>query len=340
MLNSFENQEFIPQIRSSEVVLTCPNLIEALDFFTRRLGFRIDMIVPADSPRTAVVSGDGVTLRLEAETEVRPTTADEQVFVVNRLDGNNPWNEGRAGMQYRDLIPGRLGGRLIASHIRIPDGGETADYVHYHKIRFQLIYCKVGWVRVVYEDQGAPFVLLAGDCVMQPPEIRHRVLETSPGAEVIEIACPAVHETYADHDMQLPTPQFLPGRLYGDQRFVLHRTSETRWTPCSVDGFESVDTGITAATNGLAAARVVRPTLNYPRANMAFRMPDIRQAGEFLFGFILKGRLTIESIENETYQLHDGDSCVIPSELECRLSVSADLEMLDVRLHRRLIHGP
>src|SRR5262245_60961786 len=288
---------------SAQLVLLCPNLAEALDFFTRRLGFRIEMIAPADSPRIAVISGDGVTLRLEAKTEVRTPPDDELGFIINCEAEDDPWIEGRAGMQYRDLIPGRLGGRLIASHIRIPEGGETPDYVHYHKLRFQLIYCKAGWVLLVYEDQGAPFILNAGDCVLQPPEIRHRVLESSPGAEVIEIACPAVHETYADHDMQLPTPQFLPGRLYGDQRFVLHRTSETRWTPCSVDGFESVDTGITAATNGLAAARVVRPTLNYPRANMAFRMPDIRQAGEFLFGFILKGRLTIESIENETYQL-------------------------------------
>src|SRR5262245_50397922 len=106
-------------------------------------------------------------------------------FVISRLNAtNDAWYVGRAGMEYRDLIPGRLGGRFIASHIRIPGGGETPDYVHYHKALFQMIYCKAGWVRVVYEDQGPPFALEAGDCVLQPPEIRHRVLESSPGLEV------------------------------------------------------------------------------------------------------------------------------------------------------------
>src|SRR5215510_10724447 len=247
--------EVSAHIRSAQVVLPCTNLAETLDFFTGRLGFRIEMIVPADSPRTAVISGYGVTLRLKAETEAAATprpTCGAQEFVASRIAANDMWNEGRAGMHYRDLVPGRHGGRFIASHIRIPDGGETPDYVHYHKVLFQMIYCKQGWVRVVYEDQGPAFVLQAGDCVLQPPEIRHRVLESSPGLEVIEVSCPAIHETYAEHDLPLPTPQTLPERLYGGQRFVFHRASEARWDPWIAQGiaqgFESRDTGIAAAT--------------------------------------------------------------------------------------------
>jgi quercetin dioxygenase-like cupin family protein len=80
-------------------------------------------------------------------------------------------------MLYRDLIPGRLGGRYIASLISIPKGGPVADWVHFHRIALQLIYVRSGWVRVVYEDQGEPFVMRAGDLVLQPPQIRHRVLE-------------------------------------------------------------------------------------------------------------------------------------------------------------------
>ena len=113
------------------------------------------------------------------------------------------WNEGRAGMLYRDLIPSRLGGRFIASHISIPTGGEVPDYVHFHKVRFQMIYCIFGWAKLVYECQGEPFVMNAGDCVLQPPEIRHRVLETSDKFEVLEIGCPAIHETFADHELPL-----------------------------------------------------------------------------------------------------------------------------------------
>jgi quercetin dioxygenase-like cupin family protein len=324
--------EISANVRSAQVVLSCPNLVEALDFYLRRLGFRIEMIVPADSPRTAVVSGCGVTLRLESETEVGTTTVYEPEFVVNRYGANDQWNEGRAGMQYRDLIPGRLGGRLIASHIRIPEGGETADYVHYHKLRFQMIYCKAGWVRVVYEDQGPPFILQAGDCVLQPPEIRHRVLDNSPGVEVIEIASPAVHETYSDHHLQLPTPHFLPERLYNGQRFVLRRANETRWRPWIVDGFESRDTGIRAATNGLVSAQVVRPSMNRTPVNTISHTFDIKDVGEFLFLFVLSGELTLDFFERGIYRLQEGDNCVIPAALTSALSSSADLEMLEVDL--------
>ena len=40
----------------------------------------------------------------------------------------------------------------------------------FSQVGFQLIFCYRGWVEVVYEDQGAPFVLHAGDCVIQGPE--------------------------------------------------------------------------------------------------------------------------------------------------------------------------
>ena len=73
-------------------------------------------------------------------------------------------------MLYRDLIPDRLGGSaIVASHIRIPEGGPVGDSVHFHRVGFQLIFCYKGWVEVVYEDQGPPFVLRAGDCVIQGP---------------------------------------------------------------------------------------------------------------------------------------------------------------------------
>ena len=247
-------------------------------------------------------------------------------FVISRLSAaNDAWYVGRAGMQYRDLIPGRLGGRFIASHIRIPDGGETQDYVHYHKALFQMIYCKSGWARVVYEDQGPPFPLEAGDCVLQPPQIRHRVLESSPGLEVIEVACPAEYETCADHEMRLPTPEVLPERLFGGQRFVRHRGREASWETWRLDGFEARDTGVAAATNGLAAARVVK-------SNSAITAMAQRHAGELLFLFILQGELRIDSGGQRNHQLLAGDSCVIPAGVDYTLKAGAGLEMLEVSL--------
>ena len=160
-------------------------------------------------------------------------------------------------MGYRDLLPDRWGGRFIASHIRIAEGGDVADYVHFHRIRFQMIFVAAGWVDVVYEDQGEPFRMVAGDCVLQPPEIRHRVLRSSPGLEVIEIGCPAEHDTLVEHSITLPTPTVSRDRSFSGQRFVRHVASTTPSTPSTTPGFAERDTGIAAATDGLADVRVL-----------------------------------------------------------------------------------
>ena len=162
------------------------------------------------------------------------------------------------------------------------------DYVHRHRVRFQLIYCYRGWVRVVYEDQGPPFVLQAGDAVLQPPEIRHRVLESSAGLEVIEVSCPAEHETLADLELELPTPVARPERDFGGQRFVRHQASRADWAPWRVPGFEARDLGIAAATRGLPGAQVVRRARGrpgLPGADAPLRTHD----AELLFNFVLTG---------------------------------------------------
>jgi mannose-6-phosphate isomerase-like protein (cupin superfamily) len=282
---------------AAPVVVPCADLDEALAHYVDRLAYRLDMITPADAPREALVSRDGVTVRLVA---AKPTLA------------------GRAGMHYRDLIPSRLGGRFIASHIRIPEGGPVADYVHYHHIRFQMIYCRRGWVRVVYEDQGPPFVMREGDCVLQPPGIRHRVLESSPGLEVIEIASPAEHETWRDHDLDLPTPALRPERLFDGQRFVRHVAADARWRQSH--GVDIRDTGIGAATNGLASVRVLR--LAPGKAG-----PTRRHAGEFLFFAVLGGRLRVGD-----KPLAADDCCVIPIGAEYALEALEPCEVLEVAL--------
>lgn len=132
------------------------------------------------------------------------------------------WHAGRVGMLYRDLTPDELRSRIVVSHIRLPFEGEVPDYVHYHKVEFQLIYCLKGRIKVVYEDQGEPFWLETGDCVLQPPEIRHRVLECDADSEVIEVTSPANHETCTELEITLPTETLDPRREFGGQRFVRH----------------------------------------------------------------------------------------------------------------------
>ncbi len=340
----------------AQVVVGTAHLADDLAILTGELGFRIDAIFPADAPATAVVSGHGLRLRLEQTGEPTPITlrliTDEPGDPVKLPGGSlvesHPASTtyhlpdsrpslvishdsgesavGRAGMRYRDLIPNRWGGRFIASHITIADGGPVPDYVHFHKIRFQLIFVKSGWVRLVYEDQGPPFVMRAGDCVLQPPQIRHRVLESSPGLEVIEIGCPAEHETIADWALTLPNTTVAPERRFDGQRFVRHIADEASYHPWRIDGWEYRDTGIDDATNGLAGARVARPMID--------RAPEwITHDTEFSQLVVLSGSATLEVDDGTTVELRDGSSATIPGGVRYRLvAPSPDCELLDVTL--------
>ena len=348
-------------IQASEVVFPCAELESTLAFFTENLGFQINAIFPADAPLVAVISGHGVRIRLErggsgspgklrllcrnpeefagGATELTAPNGtcieiveadpplvlppEQQSFVLNRYSNDASWEVGRAGMNYRDLIPNRQGGRFVASHIRIPKGGPVSDYVHFHKIHFQMIYCYKGWVRVVYDEQGPPFVMRSGDCVLQPPQIRHRVLESSAGLEVIEISCPAEHETWADPDLDLPTTEVRSNRDFGGQHFVLHQVVQAEWSPWRMEGFEFRDTGIGTATKGLAGVRVVRP-LNRSKPLMC------SHSGEFYFFFTLEGGVTLTCEGLGSQRMEAGDSCVIPSQQRYVLSdCSDDLEFLE-----------
>jgi len=245
-------------------------------------------------------------------------------FVLTRMRVPPGWGRGRAGMLYRDLIPGRQGGHIVASHILVRDGGPVPDYVHFHRVRFQLIYCYKGWVRVVYEDQGPAFVMQAGDCVLQPPEIRHRVLESSPGLEVIEIACPAEHETLADPKLDLPSAAHRPEREFGGQRFMWHRAAAAAWQPGA--GLEARDLGLAQATGGLVTARVCR----WPAGGSA----RLRSHGaELTFGFVLSGEATLDREGHPAEPLGPADAFVVPGGGGCAIrDVSAGLELLELAL--------
>ncbi|HEX4858014.1 MAG TPA: cupin domain-containing protein [Usitatibacteraceae bacterium] len=357
----------VQRIRAAQVEVPCTDLANTLSYLTGQLGFHVESILPADQPTTAVLSGHGVRLRLqqappganivpltlflscqgvgdcaptvqgpdgmairliEDTPQVKvPEGTGEWVF-VHGDEARATWLTGRAGMQYRDLIPGRLGGRFIASQIRIPAGGPVPDYVHYHLVHFQMIYCKSGWVRVVYEDQGAPFVLEAGDCVLQPPTIRHRVLEASPGLEVIEVGCPAVHETRGDAGMTLPTGRIDADRLFAGQRFVRHVAASAPWSPwprgADKPQLRARDLGIESATAGLAAARVVRADADAHVAAL--------HHGELLFLFVLEGLMGVDGSAQRPHTLHAGDSVVIPAGSPAALRCCAGLELLEVAL--------
>ena len=351
----------ITEIRA-EVRLPTKDVREDLPFFTKELKMRLDMIYPADNPEVAVLSGHGLRLRIqkgapEAPGTLRIMTDDpdsfangvrelvapngtrieidqlnaplvlpttQHAFVVRRLADQAPWVIGRAGMEYRDLVPSRLGGAVIASHIRVPDG-PVPDMVHFHKVGFQLIFCIKGWVDVLYEDQGGIRRLHAGDCFIQPPTIRHKVLHAAEGIEVIEIGVPAEHITEIDHDLTLPTAVERPNREWDGQRFVHSLAKDGVFRPFRVPGYEARDTTINTNTKGVASVMVARPN----------GKPStwVKHQGDILFNFVMKGTMVLEGEGKQPFDLSAGDAFVIPPDIATRYSKpSNDLELLEVSL--------
>jgi quercetin dioxygenase-like cupin family protein len=338
-------------------------LRDDIPFYTKTLKMRMDMIYPADDPTVAVFSGHGLRLRIEKDAPegagmIRILTDDpdgfadgarvltapngtkveidelnpplvlpkvQHSFVVRRLADQAPWVIGRAGMHYRDLVPDRLGGAMIASHIRIPDGGPVPDMVHFHKVGFQLIFCVHGWVDVLYEDQGGMRRLHAGDCFIQPPEIRHRVCEASDDLQVIEIGVPADHVTEIDHEMALPTPHNRLDRVWDGQKFVHNLAEGAAWQDFRLRGFECRDTTISANTGTVAGVQVVRRSTGEPQW--------ARHDADIHFTFVMKGTMVLEGEGRDPFALETGDAFVIPPGMKTRYAdPSDDIELLEVTL--------
>jgi quercetin dioxygenase-like cupin family protein len=346
---------------------------------------RVEEIGPADSPRYARVAGSDISLWLNRDAPALPLmlrlappaalphgaapagcsaelvqddcdghpralplplrmpTCVPQLSVSFANDGD--WGVGRAGMLYRDLLPDRAGGAAIVSHIRIPHGGPVPDYVHYHRIRFQLIYVLRGWVDVVYEGQGPPFRLSPGDFVTQPPTLRHRVLACSDNLEVLEIGAPAEHATLADHDHPLPDTEDRSTDYFGGQLFVRH-VAESAAGDGAVGavvgdvegGLAWQKTCVKKATRGLANVRVGRSVGTSASTSAVLVMGA---ADTVRLGFVLHGTASLELMTQgahteqppQRFELSQDAFFCLPPEEPCQLEdISPDFAILEMQL--------
>jgi len=138
------------------------------------------------------------------------------------------------------------------------------------------------------------------------------------------IGDPALHETIADWSLALPNGTGEAARVWEGQRFVRHVAAESPSRPWKIDGWECRDTGIGAATQGLAGARVARVTNGSDEA--------VDDDPEFAMLVVLAGEVTFES-EAGSARLRESSSVAIPPKLHYQLlAATPDCELLDVTL--------
>jgi len=116
----------------------------------------------------------------------------KQRFVVSHHDPNAFKAGLRRYAQYRDLGIAAATNGLARAHVikMIPpcDPAEVSKR-HYHDVDFQMVYVLRGWIKGEYE--GEVVTMREGSCWLQPPKIKHTVLDYSDDCELLEIVLPA-----------------------------------------------------------------------------------------------------------------------------------------------------
>jgi uncharacterized RmlC-like cupin family protein len=134
--------------------------------------------------------------RKVAATRLKAATPAQR-FTVNHLNEADYKRDGlRAYALYRDLGVAAASGGLCQAHVirLLSPCTDEVRKPHLHETELQLIYVLRGWVKNEFEGEGV-HMMSAGSCWLQPPGIKHTVLDYSADAELLEIIVPADFKT-------------------------------------------------------------------------------------------------------------------------------------------------
>src|SRR5215475_2625980 len=135
-------------------------------------------------------------VKAAAKTRAKAKRKIKQVFVASHLKDSKFEPGLRAYAHYRDLGIAKATGGLAQAHvIRMvpPCDPAVVSKRHYHDVDFQMIYVLKGWMKGEYD--GREVTVRAGSCWIQPPRIKHTVLDYSDDCELLEIILPAEFDT-------------------------------------------------------------------------------------------------------------------------------------------------
>lgn len=119
-----------------------------------------------------------------------------QAFTVSHLDPKDFAAGLRSYARYRDLgMAEATSGAAVAQVIKfVPPCTDEVRVWHTHDVEFQMIYVLRGWIETEMEGRK-PEKMQVGSAWLQPPNIKHRVINYSDDCEVLEIVLPAEFET-------------------------------------------------------------------------------------------------------------------------------------------------
>src|SRR5262249_50238942 len=139
----------------------------------------------------------GTKSAARAKSKAKAKVRSKQTFNVSYFRAEDFRADGlRSYARYRDLGMSKATNGLLQAHvIRLvpPCDPKVVSKRHYHDVDLQMIYVLKGWIKGEYE--GEVVTMHEGAAWLQPPRIKHTVLDYSDDCELLEIITPADFET-------------------------------------------------------------------------------------------------------------------------------------------------
>jgi mannose-6-phosphate isomerase-like protein (cupin superfamily) len=128
----------------------------------------------------------------------RPRARPKQRIAISHYRDEDFKADGlRAYAHYRDLGIAEASHGLAQAHvIRLigPCNPAEVSKLHFHDVEFQMVYVLKGWVKTYMEGQGET-LMKEGSAWIQPPRIKHLIMDYSDDVELLEVILPAEFKT-------------------------------------------------------------------------------------------------------------------------------------------------
>jgi hypothetical protein len=137
------------------------------------------------------------TARPSARAKAKARPRAKQRFTVSHPSATDFAGGLRRYAKYRDLGINAATNGLVQAHVIQfvpPCRPEEVSKLHYHDVEFQMVYVLKGWIKTELEGVGG-ITMREGSCWIQPPRIKHKVLDYSDDCRVLEIVLPADFKT-------------------------------------------------------------------------------------------------------------------------------------------------
>jgi Cupin domain len=151
----------------------------------------------AGKPATKSSARKKLKAKGRAATPVKRARPKQRIAISHHREEDFKADGLRTYAKYRDLGFAAATQGLAQAHvIRLigPCNPAEVSKLHFHDLEFQMVYVLKGWVKTYMEGQGET-VMQQGSAWIQPPRIKHLIMDYSDDVELLEVVLPAEFKT-------------------------------------------------------------------------------------------------------------------------------------------------